>query len=112
MTLSRKYPGTAGFMLLAGIAQGACSPRPPGEKAAPAHMDSTTARRDTVPSRTDTTAMRPDTANPRRDTVPTPADSTTQSSAGQGPEEIKAIYAYVKGRADQRLSPGRPEHPA
>jgi mono/diheme cytochrome c family protein len=29
-----------------------------------------------------------------------------------GPEGIKAIYAYVKGRAEKRIPPGRPEQPA
>jgi mono/diheme cytochrome c family protein len=28
------------------------------------------------------------------------------------PEQIQAIYAYVKGRADKRIPPGRPEPPA
>jgi len=28
------------------------------------------------------------------------------------PEQIDAIYAYVKGRAEGRISPGRPEQPA
>lgn len=28
------------------------------------------------------------------------------------PEQIAAIYAYVKGRADKRIAPGRPQHPA
>jgi mono/diheme cytochrome c family protein len=27
------------------------------------------------------------------------------------PEQINAIYAYVKGRADQRIPPGRPATP-
>lgn len=27
------------------------------------------------------------------------------------PEQIRAIYAYVKGRAEKRLPPGRPERP-
>lgn len=27
------------------------------------------------------------------------------------PEQIKAIYAYVKGRADKRIPPGRPAPP-
>ncbi|MGH7510666.1 MAG: c-type cytochrome [Gemmatimonadales bacterium] len=27
------------------------------------------------------------------------------------PEQINAIYAYVKGRAEKRLAPGRPERP-
>ena len=29
-----------------------------------------------------------------------------------GPDAIKAIYAYVKGRAEKRIPPGRPERPA
>jgi mono/diheme cytochrome c family protein len=28
------------------------------------------------------------------------------------PEQIQAIYAYVKGRADKRIPPGRPAEPA
>jgi mono/diheme cytochrome c family protein len=28
------------------------------------------------------------------------------------PSQISAIYAYVKGRADKRIPPGRPEEPA
>jgi mono/diheme cytochrome c family protein len=28
------------------------------------------------------------------------------------PEQIKAIYAYVKGRAEKRIPPGRPASPA
>jgi mono/diheme cytochrome c family protein len=28
------------------------------------------------------------------------------------PEQIKAIYAYVRGRADKRIPPGRPAPPA
>jgi mono/diheme cytochrome c family protein len=28
------------------------------------------------------------------------------------PEQIKAIYAYVKGRAEKRIPPGRPARPA
>jgi mono/diheme cytochrome c family protein len=28
------------------------------------------------------------------------------------PDQIKAIYAYVKGRAEKRIPPGRPEQPA
>jgi mono/diheme cytochrome c family protein len=28
------------------------------------------------------------------------------------PEQIQAIYAYVKGRADKRIPPGRPAQPA
>ena len=28
------------------------------------------------------------------------------------PEQIQAIYAYVKGRAEKRLPPGRPSAPA
>jgi mono/diheme cytochrome c family protein len=28
------------------------------------------------------------------------------------PEQIKAIYAYVKGRAEKRIPAGRPEEPA
>jgi mono/diheme cytochrome c family protein len=28
------------------------------------------------------------------------------------PDQIKAIYAYVKGRAEKRIPPGRPEKPA
>jgi mono/diheme cytochrome c family protein len=28
------------------------------------------------------------------------------------PEQIKAIYAYVKGRAEGRIPPGRPDRPA
>jgi mono/diheme cytochrome c family protein len=28
------------------------------------------------------------------------------------PEQIKAVYAYVKGRADKRIPPGRPQKPA
>jgi mono/diheme cytochrome c family protein len=28
------------------------------------------------------------------------------------PEQIAAIYAYVKGRADKRIPPGRPQRPA
>jgi mono/diheme cytochrome c family protein len=28
------------------------------------------------------------------------------------PDQIRAIYAYVKGRAEKRLPPGRPEQPA
>lgn len=27
------------------------------------------------------------------------------------PEQVKAIYAYVKGRAEGRIQPGRPERP-
>ena len=27
-------------------------------------------------------------------------------------DQIKAIYAYVKGRAEKRIPPGRPEQPA
>ena len=27
-------------------------------------------------------------------------------------DQIKAIYAYVKGRAEKRIPPGRPAHPA
>jgi mono/diheme cytochrome c family protein len=28
------------------------------------------------------------------------------------PDQINAIYAYVRGRAEKRLPPGRPERPA
>jgi mono/diheme cytochrome c family protein len=28
------------------------------------------------------------------------------------PEQIQAVYAYVKGRADKRIPPGRPQKPA
>jgi mono/diheme cytochrome c family protein len=28
------------------------------------------------------------------------------------PDQIKAIYAYVKGRAEKRIPPGRPKRPA
>jgi len=28
------------------------------------------------------------------------------------PEQIQAMYAYVKGRADKRIAPGRPAQPA
>jgi mono/diheme cytochrome c family protein len=27
------------------------------------------------------------------------------------PEQIRAVYAYVKGRADKRIPPGRPAAP-
>jgi len=28
------------------------------------------------------------------------------------PDQIKAIYTYVRGRAEKRIPPGRPERPA
>jgi mono/diheme cytochrome c family protein len=28
------------------------------------------------------------------------------------PDQIQAVYAYVKGRADKRIPPGRPAAPA
>jgi len=28
------------------------------------------------------------------------------------PEQIQAVYAYVKGRAEKRITPGRPDKPA
>jgi mono/diheme cytochrome c family protein len=28
------------------------------------------------------------------------------------PEQIQAVYAYVKGRADKRIPPGRPARPS
>jgi len=28
------------------------------------------------------------------------------------PDQIQAVYAYVKGRADKRITPGRPAKPA
>jgi mono/diheme cytochrome c family protein len=28
------------------------------------------------------------------------------------PEQMEAVYAYVKGRAEKRIPPGRPKQPA
>ena len=184
MRISTRLAGITGLTLLAGMVQSGCSPKPAGEEAAPAQVDTTVSRRDTVPSRTDTSAMRPDTASPRRDTVRAGPDSAAQQTSqgtarfsqaeyegwrqysvncarchGQDvlpnpvaanllisvapggpmaseqsfvqvvsegrpdrgmpafkgaatPEQIKAMYAYVKGRAEKRLPSGRPEEPA
>jgi mono/diheme cytochrome c family protein len=177
--------------LLAGILHsGGCSPKPAGEEAAPAQVDTTRTdtvvpRRDTVPTRADTAAIGPDTTTPRRDTVRTQSDSAAASQGQQGgfrvsqleyegwrqysvncarchgqdvlpnpvaanllisvapggpvaseqqfvqvvsegrpdrgmpafkvllpPDQIRAIYTYVRGRAEKRIPAGRPERPA
>jgi mono/diheme cytochrome c family protein len=40
-----------------------------------------------------------------------PAAGMPAFKAILNPEQIKAIYAYVKGRAEGRIAPGRPEKP-
>jgi mono/diheme cytochrome c family protein len=41
-----------------------------------------------------------------------PASGMPAFKGTLSPDDIKAIYAYVKGRAEKRIPPGRPEQPA
>jgi mono/diheme cytochrome c family protein len=41
-----------------------------------------------------------------------PASGMPAFKAALTPDQIQAIYAYVKGRAEKRIQPGRPEQPA
>ncbi len=41
-----------------------------------------------------------------------PAQGMPAFKGAQTPGQIKAMYAYVRGRAEKRIPPGRPERPA
>jgi mono/diheme cytochrome c family protein len=41
-----------------------------------------------------------------------PANGMPSFKGVLSPEQIRAIYPYIKGRAEQRIPPGRPSRPA